>query len=393
MDFDVVVVGAGPMGGYAADVISSAGWRVALIEEHRKIGVPVQCAGLVTPRVFEIVDKRMTVVNSLRGAEIYSPGGRELIVDGRETKAVVLDRAAFDSEIARDALLHGATSFLGSTFVNAKKKDRGLEVDVQTPDRMVKINCRILIGADGIRSNVSKCFNMPKAESIVKGFEAELVEVDCDRRFAKIFTGNEVAPGFFAWIIPTGEGGARVGLCVARGSAYQYFNALFEKGESARFLKKSRTVSFVAGAIPFGLLSRTVEDHVMIVGDAACQAKASTGGGIYTGLVASKICADTAILALEADDLSKKFLSRYHRNWKKAIGKELKRGLHLHRFCRDLTDKQMEEIFKLLDNDEILEMVSETGDITFPSNIGWHLLRKEPKFMKFLTPSLKALFK
>ncbi|MCK4443772.1 MAG: NAD(P)/FAD-dependent oxidoreductase [Thermoplasmata archaeon] len=392
MDFDVVVVGAGPMGSYAADIISSKGWRVALIEEHRKIGVPVQCAGLVTPRIFEIVDKRLTVVNSLRGAEIYSPSGKEIVVDGKETKAVVLDRAAFDSEIAKDALFHGATSFLGSTVVNAEKKERGIELHVQTPDKMLILNCNILIGADGIRSNVGKWFDLPKAESIVKGFEAELVEVDCDRRFAKIFTGNEVAPGFFAWIIPAGEG-ARVGVCVSRGSAYHHFNALFQNGESSRFLKRSRTVSFVAGAIPFGLLSRTTADHVMIVGDAACQAKASTGGGIYTGLVASKICADTAILALEADDFSKRFLSRYHRNWKKAIGKELKRGLHIHRLIRELSDKQIDEIFDLLDNDEILDMVSQKGDITFPSNIGWHLLRKEPKFAKFLTPSLKALFK
>jgi len=131
----------------------------------------------------------------------------------------------------------------------------------------------------------------------------------------------------------------------------------------------------------------------MIVGDAACQAKASTGGGVYTGLVASKICADTAILALEADDFSRRFLSRYHRNWKKAIGKELKRGLHFHRLFRELDDKQTEDIFSLLDNDDILELISEKGDITFPSNIGWHLLRKEPGFAKFLTPSLKALFK
>lgn len=380
------------MGSYAADIISSKGWRVALVEEHRKIGVPVQCAGLVTPRVFELVDKRLTVVNSLRGAEIYSPSGKEITIDGKETKAVVLDRASFDREIAKDALFHGATSFLGSTVVNAEKKNRGIELHVQTPDKMMTLNCNILIGADGIRSNVGKWFNIPKAESIVKGFEAELVEVDCDRRFAKIFTGNEVAPGFFAWIIPTGEG-ARVGLCVARGSAYHYFNAMFEAGESSRFLKRSRTVSFVAGAIPFGLLSRTVADHVMIVGDAACQAKASTGGGIYTGLVASKICADTAILSLEADDYSKKFLSRYHRNWKKAIGKELKRGLHIHRLVKDLSDKQIDQLFELLDNDEILELVSEKGDITFPSNIGWHLLRKEPGLAKFLTPSLKALFK
>ncbi len=392
MEFDVVVVGAGPTGSYAADVISRKGWRVGLVEEHRKIGVPVQCAGLVTPRVFEIVDKRLTVVNSIRGAEIYSPSGREIVIGGKETKAVVLDRAAFDSEIAKDALFHGATSFLGSTVLSAKKKDRGIELHVQTPDKMIKLNCNILIGADGIRSNVAKWFKMPKAESIVKGFEAELIEVDCDRRFAKIFTGNEVAPGFFAWIIPTGEG-ARVGLCVAHGSAYHHFNALFQTGESRRFLKRSRTVSFVAGAIPFGLLSRTVTDHVMIVGDAACQAKASTGGGVYTGLVASKICADTATLALEADDFSRKFLSRYHRNWKKAIGKELKRGLHFHRLFRELNDKQMEDIFRLLDNDEILELISEKGDITFPSDIGWHLLRKEPGFAKFLTPSLKALFK
>lgn len=392
MDFDVVVVGAGPMGSYAADIISSKGWRVALVEEHRKIGVPVQCAGLVTPRVFEIVDKRLTVVNSLRGAEIYSPSGREIVIDGKETKAVVLDRASFDREVAKDALFHGATSFLGSTVVNAEKKDRGIELHVQTPDKMLMLNCNILIGADGIRSNVAKWFRLPKAESIVKGFEAELVEVDCDRRFAKIFTGNDVAPGFFAWIIPTGEG-ARVGLCVSRGSAYHYFNAMFEAGESNRFLKRSRTVSFVAGAIPFGLLSRTATDHVMIVGDAACQAKASTGGGIYTGLVASKICADTAILSLEAQDYSKKFLSRYHRNWKKAIGKELKRGLHIHRLVNGLNDQQIEQLFDLLDNDEILDIISEKGDITFPSNIGWHLLKKEPRFAKFLTPSLKALFK
>ncbi|TET89739.1 MAG: NAD(P)/FAD-dependent oxidoreductase [Methanomassiliicoccales archaeon] len=392
MDFDVAVIGAGPMGSYAADMISKKGWRVALIEEHRKIGVPVQCAGLVTPRVFELVDKKLTVVNRIRGAEIYSPSGRELLIDGKETKAVVLDRAAFDREIAKDALFHGASSFLGSTALKAERRKDGIELSVQTPDRLVKVNCKILIGADGIRSNVAKWFGLPRAESIVKGFEAELVEVDCNPRFAKIFVGNDVAPGFFSWIIPSGET-TRVGLCVEKGSAYNYFNKMFQSGESSRFLKNSRTISFVAGAIPFGLLRRTVADNVMIVGDAACQAKASTGGGVYTGLVASKLCADTALLALEADDFSERFLKRYHRNWKKAIGKELKRGLFAHKIYSDLTDKQLEELFDLLDNEKILNLISEKGDMTFPSNIGKHLLKKEPRFLKYVTPAIKALFR
>lgn len=392
MEFDVAVVGAGPMGSYAADLISKKGWRVALIEEHRKIGVPVQCAGLVTPRVFEMVDKKLTVVNRIRGAEIYSPSGRELLLDGKETKAVVLDRAAFDREIAKDALFHGATSFLGSTALNAERKKNGIELSVQTPDRMVKLNCKILIGADGIRSNIAKWFKLPRAEYIVRGFEAELVEVDCDPRFAKIFVGNEVAPGFFSWIIPSGET-TRVGLCVERGSAYDYFNRMFQSGESSRFVKNSRTISFVAGAIPFGLLRRTAADNVMIVGDAACQAKASTGGGIYTGLVAAKLCADTSLLALEADDFSEKFLKRYHRNWKKAIGKELKRGLYAHRIYRDLTDKQIEELYDLINKDEILDLICEKGDMTFPSNIGSHLLKKEPRLLKFATPAIRSLFR
>ena len=50
--FDVVVIGAGPAGGYLAGKVAAAGYDVALVEEHREIGEPIQCGGLVTPRVF-----------------------------------------------------------------------------------------------------------------------------------------------------------------------------------------------------------------------------------------------------------------------------------------------------------------------------------------------------
>ena len=41
-EFDVVVVGAGPAGGYAAGAIAKAGYEVALLEEHREVGEPIQ---------------------------------------------------------------------------------------------------------------------------------------------------------------------------------------------------------------------------------------------------------------------------------------------------------------------------------------------------------------
>ncbi|TLZ62921.1 MAG: hypothetical protein E6K16_05330, partial [Methanobacteriota archaeon] len=61
-EFDVVVVGAGPAGGYTAGRIAKADYEVALIEEHREIGEPIQCGGLVTPRVFDIVSCKETII-------------------------------------------------------------------------------------------------------------------------------------------------------------------------------------------------------------------------------------------------------------------------------------------------------------------------------------------
>ncbi|HEX9566779.1 MAG TPA: NAD(P)/FAD-dependent oxidoreductase, partial [Thermoplasmata archaeon] len=98
--FDVVVIGAGPAGGYLAGKVAEAGYDVALVEEHREIGEPIQCGGLVTPRVFEYVDCKETIIGAVHGAELYSPSGRRLVIDGHHTQAVVVQRAMFDRAIA-----------------------------------------------------------------------------------------------------------------------------------------------------------------------------------------------------------------------------------------------------------------------------------------------------
>ena len=51
------------------------------------------------------------------------------------------------------------------------------------------------------------------------------------------------------------------------------------------------------GTIPLGPLKKTVDDHVMLVGDAAAQVKPTSGGGIYPGLLCATQC---AIVAEEA---------------------------------------------------------------------------------------------
>src|SRR3972149_5777277 len=94
--FDVVVVGAGPAGGLVAQHVSNAGFRVAIVEEHREVGEPVQCGGLVTPRVFDYVSCRDTILGKGHRAEIYSPSGKRIRLDGHKTEAVVVAPAQVD---------------------------------------------------------------------------------------------------------------------------------------------------------------------------------------------------------------------------------------------------------------------------------------------------------
>ena len=390
--FDAVVVGGGCVGGFVADRIASAGFSVAIIEEHREIGEPIQCGGLVTPRVFELVDCTQTILAKVRGAEIFSPKGRRIVIDGGRAEAVVVDRAMFDRAIVEKALRHGATTFLGTQAESARLEDGSVVVHAMRGDERLQLRTRLLIGADGVRSNVAKWFNILRPKKILPGFEVELSCVEGDPEFVKLFLGHDIAPGFFGWIIPSGET-ARVGLCLGEGNAYAYLQRMLERPDVAQFTHRGQPILYIVGGIPLGFSRRTHAERVMVVGDAACQAKATSGGGIFTGLLCGKFCAETAIDALKDDDLSARRLHRYHKAWTKSIGKELRKDYAIHESFSRLTDDQLEEIFGLLDNPAILEIIRRKGDIDFPSKVGWELLREEPRLLKYAGKALRAMFR
>jgi len=388
--FDVVVIGAGPAGGYLAGKVAAAGYEVALVEEHREIGEPIQCGGLVTPRVFDYVHCKETIIGAVHGAELYSPSGRKLVIDGHDTEAVVVQRAMFDRAIATDAVRKGAHTFLGAQAQSARRQDGGVEVVLDQDGETKTLKCKLLVGCDGVRSNVAKWFNILRPKKIIPGFEVEMTGVTGDPGFVKLFIGNEVAPGFFGWIIPSGDT-ARVGLCLGEGNAYAYLEKMLQRPEVRQYTRGAQPILYIAGGIPLGFPKRTYADNVIVVGDAACQTKAVSGGGIFTALTCSDIAATTAIEALEARDYSSRMLHRYHRAWTKSIGKELRKDLAIHESFSKLTDPQFEELFDIFDSPQMIRLIEKKGDIDFPSKVGWALLKEDPRLLKYVGKALRAM--
>ena len=380
-DYDVVVVGGGPVGGWTASNIAKAGFKVAVIEEHQEIGEPVQCAGIITPRVFDMIDfARPSILNEVKGANIFSPAGNKLAIGTEKVQAKIIDRTKFDSLIMDNAISSGAELITGNRVTGLVMGETcELTVGEKT------ITSKLVIGADGAKSNIRSWLGLEEPAYYLNGFGADIEGVNMDHDKVNVFFGSQLAPNFFAWMIPAGDI-VRVGLCMREGqdTVYQYFKKLFEGGSaSAPLLKDGVVKKTYAGIIPLGLPSKTYADRGMIVGDAASHVKATSGGGIYPGLVCAGHCAQTAIEALEAGDTSEKMLANYQKAWMKDIGDELKKDIMIHKVFASLTDEQIEDVFGIVAKPENLELVNRVGDIDYPSHIGWMLLKKEPKLLKY----------
>jgi len=390
--YDIAVIGAGPIGSYIAGELASTGFSVALIEEHAEIGKPVQCAGLITPRTFDITGRRIAVLNSITGAQIHAPDGRKIEIDGGKEMAAVIDRSLFDRSLAEEAIRKGAELMLGTSIRSLERRENEkIILSSVKDDRKTEIESRMVIGADGIQSITSRYPGMRIERRVFSGFEIETTEVVTPPNKVDIFISRGVAPGFFAWIVPTGDGGGRVGLA-APGNAHGYFKNLERHREWGTYFDANKAYHYIAGGIHIGPpAERSYSDDTLIVGDAAGQVKATSGGGIYMGLRAAVHAVSAVKEALEKEDTSASSLKVYQDRWVSDIGKELNTAYRIHRIYASLTDRQLNRIFAMLDKKEVLDTIERHGDVDYPSKLVLPLLKAEPRLMKFGGKLLRGL--
>jgi flavin-dependent dehydrogenase len=182
----------------------------------------------------------------------------------------------------------------------------------------------------------------------------------------EVFLDEHAAPGWFGWTIPLGDGTARIGTGSANGiKPVESFERL--RSSFASTFGTARVRSRSGGAIAVWEPTTLVADRVMLVGDAARQVKPTSGGGIHAALDAAAMAARHATAAFRGSSLSAGVLGSYQREWRRTMGRELRRQHDLRRMLVRLDRSGLLALMELLEREAIRAELESGADIDYPA--------------------------
>jgi digeranylgeranylglycerophospholipid reductase len=326
LNYDVLVIGAGPAGSSAARYSARYGLKTLMVEKRPDIGSPVRCGEGVSKAWMPEVDLKPDqhwISDEVKGARIYGPSEKKPIILGAESAGnevgFVVERDKFDKHIATLAATEGADIWIKSPATSVLKEgNRVVGAKIRHNGEEVEVRAKMVIAADGFESEFSRWAGMKspilKKNDIISALEYRMENVDSNEDFTDFYLGS-IAPAGYLWVFPKGPHEANVGIGVTitrmkdRLDVKNYLDAWIKSHPG---YNKGRIIQQISGGVSVNKVKDKMSlPGLLAIGDAARLIDPITGGGIANGMISGKFAAQVSKKAIEENDYSEQMMKNY----------------------------------------------------------------------------------
>ena len=346
-EYDAVIAGGSISGLMASREIAKKGHSVLVLEEGFEIGTPDHCGGLVSTSALSelgIEPTQKTFDSTIDSALIYGPSGNHIEINSKKQKVIVINRRELDKQVARQAEQSGAEIRVKTGF---KEKTK---LGVKTTDG--EIRCKTLVDCRGVGALINN-----ERDGVLLSAQYEVYADWIKDGRVEVYFDNVKYPGFFAWIIPSGNGTGKVGLAGREINVSNIMKQFLKSKGNHSTIRKIFAPIWIKGPI-----KNFVTGDIVIAGDAAGQSKPTTAGGIYSCGMGGIFAGNAITKYLESDD--KSHLKQYQKDWHDKFGREFEKQRLARKILERIDNKTIDSIFDTI-TPEITNEISNKDDFDF----------------------------